>query len=105
MRHLYPAINPLDSLTEQDKIGLLHQIDAKARSMDPRVQQVMVSLSGSYNIVLLINSEGVLAADVRPLVNLWVKVIAEEGGRRERGQAGGGGRSGYEVFTTQRQWD
>lgn len=100
---LYPAINPLDSLSENDKIALLHQIDAKARSLDPRIQQVVVSLSGSYNIILLINSEGELAADVRPLVNLWVKVIAEEDGRRERGQAGGGGRSGYEVFTTQNQ--
>ncbi len=100
---LYPAINPLDSLTEKDKIALLHQLDARARSLDPRIQQVMVSLSGSYNIILLINSEGVLTADVRPLVNLWVRVIAEDKGRRERGQAGGGGRSGYEVFTAQGQ--
>lgn len=103
VRHLYPAINPLDSLAEPEKIALLHQIDAKARSLDPRIQQVVVSLSASYNIVLLINSEGVLAADVRPLVNLWVKVIAEENGKRERGQAGGGGRSGYEIFTTQQK--
>jgi TldD protein len=98
---LYPAINPLDSLAEQDKIALLHQIDTRARQLDPRVQQVMVSLAGSYNVMLLINSDGVLTADVRPLVNLWVKVIAEANGRRERGQAGGGGRSGYEVFTSQ----
>jgi TldD protein len=98
---LYPALNPLESLSEQDKIGLLHQLDAKAKSLDPRISQVMVSLSSSYNIVLLLNSEGVLTADVRPLVNLWVRVIAEQDGRRERGQAGGGGRSGYEVFTTQ----
>lgn len=97
-RHLYPAINPLDSLAEKDKIGLLHQINDKARSLDSRVQQVIASLSGSYTIVLLINSEGVLAADVRPLVNLSVKVIVEQGGRREHGQSGGGGRSGYEVF-------
>jgi len=100
-RHLYPAINPLDSLTEKDKIALLHQIDAQARSLDPRIQQVVVSLSSSYNIILVMNSDGVLAADVRPLVNLWVKVIAEQNGQRERGQAGGGGRSGYEVFTVQ----
>ena len=58
---LYPAINPLDTLTEKDKIGLLHQMDAKARSLDPSIQQVMVSLSASYNIILLVNSEGVLA--------------------------------------------
>ncbi len=100
IKHLYPPINPLDSLSENDKISLLHQIDVKARGLDPRIQQVMVSLSASYNIVLLINTEGVLAADVRPLVSLWVKVIAEQGGRREKGQFGGGGRSGYEIFTS-----
>lgn len=98
---LYPAINPLESLSEQDKIALLHRVNAKARSLDPRVQQVMVSLSASYNIVMVLNTEGVFAADVRPLVNLWVKVIAQENGRRERGQAGGGARAGYDLFTTQ----
>ncbi len=102
-RQLYPQINPLDSLAEKDKIDLLHQIDVRARSLDPRVQQVMISLSGSYNIVLILNSDGVLAADVRPLVNLWVKVIVEDKGRRERGQSGGGGRSGYEVFLNQQK--
>lgn len=100
-KHLYPAINPLDSLTENDKVSLLHQLNAKARSLDPRVQEVTISLAGSYNIILLLNSDGVLTADVRPLVNLWVRVIAEDQGRRERGQAGGGGRHGYEVFINQ----
>ncbi|MBS0350506.1 MAG: metalloprotease TldD [Proteobacteria bacterium] len=100
--HLYPPINPLDSFSEKDKIALLHEIDSKARAMDPRIQQVMVSLSASYNIILLINSEGAMAADVRPLVSLWVKVIAEQNQRREKGQGGGGGRTGYEIFTTQK---
>ncbi len=99
VKALYPAINPIDSLAENQKISLLQDMDAKARQLDSRVKQVMVSLSGSYNIILLLNSEGVLTADVRPLVNLSVRVIVEENGRRERGQAGGGGRSGYELFT------
>ncbi len=101
--HLYPAINPLDSLSESDKINFLHQLNTQARSMDSRVQQVTISLAASYNIILLINSEGVLTADVRPLVSLWIKVIAEDKGRRERGQAGGGGRAGYEIFINQQK--
>ncbi len=86
---LYPEINPIDTLAEKDKIALLHQIDSRARSLDPRVQQVMVTLSASYNIILLVNSEGVLAADIRPLVSLWVKVIAEEKGAPRTGQCRG----------------
>ena len=63
----------------------------------------MVSLSGSYNIILLINSEGVLTADVRPLVNLWVRVIAEEKAAVNADKPAVVARSGYEVFTTQGQ--
>jgi TldD protein len=100
VKPLYPAINPIDSIAEKEKIALLHQLDDYARRLDPRVQQVVVTLAGSYNIILIMNSDGVLTADVRPLVNLWVRVIAEQNGKRERGQAGGGGRSGYEFFTS-----
>ena len=96
---LYPDCNPLHSLTEQEKVALLHQLDHYARQKDPRVKQVMVDLSGRYEVVLLINSEGVLAADVRPLVSLSVSVIVEHNGRRESGRGGGGARTGYEMFT------
>jgi TldD protein len=41
---------------------------------------------------LIANSEGHLAADVRPLVRFNVSVIVEQDGRREQGYAGSGGR-------------
>jgi TldD protein len=44
-------------------------------------------------------SDGVIAADVRPLVRLSLQVIAEQDGRREQGSAGGGGRFDYSYFT------
>src|SRR5690606_19355725 len=66
------------------------------RAADPRVQQVMVSLSGGVDTVLIARSDGVLAADVRPLVRLNVQVIVEQNGRRESGYSGGGGRYSYE---------
>lgn len=95
---LYRADNPLETLSEGDKIALLRRLDAEARRQDSRIKQVMVSLSGEHEVVLVVTSDGTLAADVRPLVRLNVTVIAEHQGRRETGSAGGGGRTGYDYF-------
>lgn len=95
---LYLPINPLNSLNENDKIGLLQRIDAFTRKLDPRVIQVSVSLASEYDTVLVMASDGHLAADVRPLVRLNVSVVVEQNGRRESGYAGGGGRYDYQYF-------
>jgi TldD protein len=67
--------------------------------MDRRVVQVIASLAGVHEIVLVQSTDGTLAADVRPLVRLNVSVIMEHAGRREQGYAGGGGRGNYSVVT------
>lgn len=94
-RALYPTIDPVESLPNPDKIALLREVDAYARSRDPRITQVIVSMAATLDTVLIAASDGTLAADVRPLVRLNVQVIAEANGRREQGYAGGGGRYGY----------
>ena len=102
-RALYPALDPVDSMDNATKIAVLRRLDQYLRAADPRVQQVMVSLSASVDTVLVARSDGVLAADVRPLVRLNVQVIVEQNGRRESGYAGGGGRFGYdELFNGER---
>jgi TldD protein len=92
---LYPPIDPVDSLANDDKITLLREVDKFCRAEDPCVTQVIVSLAAGLDTVLIAASDGTLAADVRPLVRLNVQVIAERNGRREQGVAGGGGRYGY----------
>ncbi|HET7268870.1 MAG TPA: metalloprotease TldD [Oleiagrimonas sp.] len=94
-RALYPAIDPVESLPNEDKITVLREVDAWARARDPRIKQVVVSIAATLDTVLVAASDGTLAADVRPLVRLNVQVIAEQDGRREQGFAGGGGRYGY----------
>ncbi|WP_290652733.1 metalloprotease TldD [Aquisalimonas sp.] len=96
--NLYRSDNPLDAMADADKVDLLRRVDAEARRQDRRVEQVMVSLSGLQDIVLVADNEGRLSADVRPLVRLNVSVLAEQNGRRENGSAGGGGRHGYTFF-------
>lgn len=97
-QQLYPIQNPLGSLTAADKIALLQRVDQEARRLDPRITQVMVSLAGEHEVVLIVNSQGQRTADIRPLVRLNVQVIAESNGRRESGSAGGGGRTDYQHF-------
>ena len=95
---LYPAVDPLASLEDGEKVGLLADLDREVRAMDERVIQVIGSLAGVYETVLVQTSEGVLGVDIRPLVRLNVSVIMESGGRREQGFAGGGGRGDFSLF-------
>ncbi|MBT0724669.1 metalloprotease TldD [Rosenbergiella sp. S61] len=95
---LYAAVNPLDSLTREDKIALLHRVNRVARDADPRVQEVSAHLSGVYEEVLIAATDGTFAADIRPLVRLSISVQVEDKGKREHGSCGGGGRTGYEFF-------
>ena len=99
-RALYPALDPIDGLAPDAKLSKLREIEAWVRAADPRVVQVSASLSAAVDTVLVARADGTLAADVRPLVRFNVQVIVEQGGRRESGYAGGGGRFDYlELFS------
>ena len=97
--NLYAPQDPLASLKDSDKVALLERLERLARARDPRVTQVMAWLAGEYEVILVARSDGVTAADVRPLVRVSLQVIVEHEGRREQGSAGGGGRFEYAYFT------
>lgn len=95
----YPALNPLCSLADQDKVDLLQRIDRETRLLDSRIEDVMVGLVGSYSNVLIADQDGALIADVRPLVRINITVvIVGKDGRRERGSMGGGARASYDYL-------
>jgi len=97
-RTLYAPIDPLATLDATEKVQLLERLEKKARQRDPHVVQVMAGLGMEYDVVMVLGSDGRLAADVRPLVRLSLNVIVERNGRRESGHAGGGGRTGLAYF-------
>ncbi len=101
-RVLYAPMDPIASLDSTQKVALLERVEKMARAKDPRIKQVMASLAGEYDVVLVARVDGTRAADVRPLVRLSVTVIAEQTikgvVRRESGSSGGGGRFGYGYF-------
>ena len=100
-RVLYPAMNPLKSLEDPQKIDFLKQLDTQTRQLDSRIEEVIVSLSAVYEHILVANQDGNLLADVRPLVRLNITVIVVENGKREQGSMGGGGRCDYAMFFQQ----
>ena len=95
---LYPAIDPLGCMTADEKVALLKRVDAEARRQDPRVREVVVSMAGVHEVMMVAVSDGTLSADVRPLIRFNVSVIVEQNGRREQGSSGGGGRTDYGFF-------
>ncbi len=96
---LYPADDPSVSLDDADKVELLLRLDRETRAIDERVIQVIGSLASVYEMILVQGSDGVLGADIRPLVRLNVSVITQKGDRREQGYAGCGGRGDLSLFT------
>ncbi|MBD3775406.1 MAG: metalloprotease TldD, partial [Rhodobacteraceae bacterium] len=103
-RHLYTDASPLDAVPFEAKVKLLETIDAAARARDPRVAQVTASLAASWNVVEIVRPDGFLATDVRPLVRLNVSIVAEQGGRRETGSYGFGGRYLYDALFAEEGW-
>ena len=95
---LYPVADPTTSLGDGEKTALITRIDEGTRALDPRVEQVIISMTSGQDLVLIAGSDGTLAADVRPLVRFNVSVILEHDGRREQGYSGGGARSDLAYF-------
>jgi TldD protein len=103
-RALYTELNPLGMVDLAAKTRLLAEIDAYARARDPRVKQVMASISGVWQAVQIVRPDGRRAADIRPLVRLNVAVVVGEGDRMETGSHGAGGRVSYEYYLDPAHW-
>ncbi|MDT0595637.1 metalloprotease TldD [Glaciecola petra] len=96
---LYADANPLMSLPDSEKVALLKSTDAYVRQQAPNASQVIVSLTGVYEEILVAATDGTFATDIRPLIRLNCSVLLEDGDKRERGSSGAGGRRCYDFFS------
>ena len=86
------------------KVELLRSVDAATRAADPRVRQVIASLTSEEVVMLIATVAGWTVGDIRPLTRLNVTAIAEENGKREIGTYGGGGRVPFTFFLEEGRW-
>ena len=98
VRDLYPVPHEQADVATADRVTLLNRIDAEARRYDPRIKNVMASFNTEYKIVMVATSDGTFIGDVQPLSRLQVTCIAEDGGNRQIGSFGGGGRIGFDFY-------
>ncbi|HUM17978.1 MAG TPA: metalloprotease TldD [Candidatus Nitrosotalea sp.] len=101
---LYRLSEPPIAASLDRKLAMLGQMDAAARGLDPRVRQVIATLGSEDVVVVMATPSGWTVGDVRPLTRLNVTVIVEDGGKREIGGYGGGGRVAFDFFLEQERW-
>lgn len=94
----YPLPDPSTFAPGQEKLALAKRADASARTADPKIKKVEVGLLDEYREICVVTSDGILAADVQPMIRVSVSAVAEDGKRRQGGSAGGGGRLGLSYF-------
>ncbi|MCA1780214.1 MAG: metalloprotease TldD, partial [Xanthomonadaceae bacterium] len=89
---VYTAEDPIVAVEVADKLACLDAIDRYVRSTEPGVSRVSARLTCSYEFVLVAATDGTLAVDARPLVELNIDVVLHARGKRVMARAGGGGR-------------
>src|SRR5437660_725145 len=101
---LYTLAEPPIAADLARKLDLLRRIDAETRATDPRIKQVIASITSEEVIMLIATASGWTVGDIRPLTRLNVTTIAEDGGKREIGSYGGGGRVTFDFFLEEGRW-
>jgi len=99
---LYGSIDPASEADLGRKIGLVREAYDACRTFAPEIVKVKAGWGDLVQHVLIVNSEGLLVSDIRPMVKLTCVAIAEKGTVREYGFSGGGGRAGLEAFAAGR---
>ena len=95
----YHVAEPSIAVAGETKRDLLRRADEAARAADSRITRVEASISEQHREVLVATSDGVMVYDDQPLLRFGIRAIAEDGGKRQAGSSGGGGRFGLGYFT------
>lgn len=101
-RALYSAADPLVSLTDQAKVDFLLRMDREVRARDARIENVILRLSSSQDVVMVMQQDGQVQADIRPMVSFNLTIVVKDKERYEKASAGGGARDTYAFYTKDR---
>jgi TldD protein len=97
-KEIYMPCQPLEAMSNDDKVSLLKSVDSYIRKQAPEAKNIVVSLTGVFEQILVVASDGTWGTDTRPLIRLNCSVLLDKDGRKERGGSGIGGRTDYGYF-------
>jgi TldD protein len=104
-RSLYPVDVPWSEIGVDRKLPILEQADRIARAHDPRISKVRVFIIDDTTRVLLVNSEGRLVEDDRPMATFYVSCVAVDGDRIEMSDKSFSARQGFAFVEANRVAD
>jgi TldD protein len=90
--HRYDLDQPTLDVDGRRKVELLERAAKAIMAFDSRIIKAEASFAEEIREIVIATSTGVYVHDVQPLMRFGVRALAEQGGRREAGSSGGGGR-------------
>ncbi len=84
-------ISPINYKFNKFKISILFDLYNYIKKIDCRINFISLNLFCKYDLILLSDINYLLTGDIRPLVNLSIKVQIESKSKKEIGISGGGG--------------
>lgn len=103
IKNLYPIQTLWETLGMDQRMPALQRVEARIKSLDPRIVKASVGLSDSTRRIYIASSDGIRIEDYQPMASLRASCVAEAGGRRERNGFNLAGRQGMEFFTQEQQ--
>jgi TldD protein len=91
---------PLDSIKESQKLGLIQEAEAAARSYSPYIKQVDITYNDFTQRRRIANSNGLRIENEIPMIWIVIEVLAEKDGIRHQGRARISAHQGFEFFDT-----
>jgi len=84
------------------RLPIVRRAAELARGGDPAVNRVEVRYADKEELILLVDAEGRVTTDRRPMTRLWVTVTAERDGERQTNSANVSARQGVGYYTEER---
>lgn len=99
VKNLHPINRPLTSVTKEEKIAKMKEVNDVMAAFDKRIVRTNVYLMSSVKTVTIMNSKGRLVTDERQRGRIYLMAVASENGKIETAGEGPGAQAGFEFFT------
>ncbi len=85
----------------REKVEFLFNLYNIIKKKDRRINYISLKFINNLEYVLILSTDGIFAADIRPLIYLSIKVHIESNHNKGIGISGGGGRYSFHEFLSQ----
>lgn len=102
---LFTQENPMEGFTLAEKIAKIDEIEAYAKSLDPRITNVTVGYASENKSVHIITADGQSMVENRPMTSLVVSIqLTDKDGKVETGVAQTGGHVDTKAVFDETSW-